>query len=115
MNSGCAPLFESFYVKIVITLQHMWYFSNSVGFGPTSETERIVPKDHPYFSHPLQVQGVPRTTLSSDNLRGLTGLTDSSSACTLLLVIVHNTERVQIKISQKKKCVAGTWCTQEKY
>lgn len=114
MNSECALLFESFYVKIIITLQHMWYFSNSVGFGPTSGADRIVPKDQPYFWHPLQVQGgVPEPPLVLIVCR------DSQNSLIAVLlaltVIVHDTERVQFKISQEKKYVEGTWCTQEKY
>lgn len=57
---------------------------------------------YPHFWHHLQVQGVPRTTPWFDNL--LTGPRTSLKAV-MLTVTIYYRERIQVKISQRKRCI----------
>lgn len=63
-----------------------------------------VPTRRPSFLTQLQVQGVPKTTLSFDNW--LEGFMEVSGSC-LCVVTVYRRERIHIQISQGRTCMGG--------
>lgn len=59
--------------------------------------------EYPHSWHHLQVQGVPRTTPWFDNL--LTGRPRTSLKAVMLTVTIYYRGRIQVKISQRKRCI----------
>ena len=110
MKLGCAPLQGSFYIKIVIILQCIWYFSNCKEFGPTSQLKGTVSKDYPYFWHQLQVRGIPKTTFSFNNLREGLNRTHWKLFYLQLQFITWKGYRLK---PPKRRCAQGRF--QEKY